>query len=336
MNQYYGYTALPASSQGSRKTIGLGLLLALGMCSLPGLADYPEKPVRFIVPYSAGGPVEGTIRIFSKSVGELLGQPLIIEAKPGANTVIGTDYVAKSPPDGYTMLIMSPAHAASPALLGKLPYDSINDFAPVTLLTSTTFMLMTSPNLPVNSIKELLVLAKRKPAELNFGIGGAGTPGHLTAAYFNNLAGIKVTYIPFKGAAPAYVALAGGHIDLLFSSTNGALPLVRSGRVKALAVSGLKRAAVASDVPTVAEAGFPGFESTQWVGVMARAKTPKAFIDRLYTAFAEALRTSEVQKLMAAQGLDPGGLSPDEFGRYYRSEVAKWTKVIADTGIKAE
>ena len=248
------------------------LAFGMGLCLLSALANvgffkvasaaYPDKPVRFVVPYASGGPVEGTIRIFSNSVGKILGQPLLIEAKAGGNTIIGTEYVAKAAPDGYTMLIMSPAHAANPALLGKLPYDSINDFAPVTVLTTTTFIMMTSPNLPANSIRELIALAKSRPGQLNFGIGGVGTPGHLTAAYFNSIAGIKVTYVPFKGAAPAYVALAGGQIDLLCSSTNGVLTLVKSGRVKGLAVTGLKRESVLPDIPTVAELGFPGFEST--------------------------------------------------------------------------
>ncbi len=318
------------------KAFGVCFGFACGLYAVSALGAYPEKPVRFVVPYAAGGPVEGTIRIFSNSVGKLLGQPLIIEAKAGGNTIIGSEFVAKSPPDGYTMLIMSPAHAANPALLGKLPYDSVNDFSPVTTLTTTSFIIVTSPNLPVNSIKELVALAKSKPGELNFGIGGAGTPGHLTAAYFNSLAGINVTFVPFKGAAPAYVALAAGQIDLLCSSTNGTLPLIKAGRVKALAVTSLKRETVIPDLPTVAETGFAGFESTQWVGVMAPAKTPRPFIDRLYGAFAESLKTAEVQKLMAAQGLSAGGMTPEEFGRYYRSEVAKWTKVIVDAGIKPE
>mgnify|MGYP006278682911 CR=1 FL=1 len=325
----------PATGRLPRALLGMAVALGAAQSALVQAA-WPERPVRFIVPYAAGGPVEGTIRIFSNTLPKFLGQPIIIEAKAGGNTVIGADFVAKSAPDGYTMLVMSPAHAANPALLGKLPYDSINDFAPVTIMASTTFLMLASPKLPANNIKELVALAKAKAEQLNFGIGGVGTPGHLTAAYFNSLAGTRVTYVPFKGAAPAYVALAAGQIDLLCSSTNGALPFLKAGRMKALGATGLKRESILPDLPTVAEQGFPGFESTQWVGIMAPARTPKAAIDQVHMAFVESLKTAEVHELLYSQGLDAGLQSPEEFGRYYRNEVAKWTKVIVEAGIKPE
>lgn len=311
----------------------LAIAMTVTCGTQPSLAAYPEKSIHFVVPFSPGGPVESVMRLVGNSMGKAMGRPVINDYKPGGNSIIGTDYVAKSAPDGYTMLVMTPSLAANPALVEKLPY-SIEDFAPVTLLASTPFMLTANPSLPAADIKELIALAKARPGQLNFAVGGV--PSHLTAELFNSLAGIKVTYVPYKGAGPAFVDLVAGQVNLLFSSSVGSLPFLRGGRLKALAVTGLKRTSVAPDVPTVAESGFPGFESSSWFGIMAPAKTPKAIIDRLQQEIAAALKTPEVAAVLATQGAEPGGASPEEFGRYFRSEVAKLGKVIRDAGIKAE
>jgi tripartite-type tricarboxylate transporter receptor subunit TctC len=311
--------------------------LALMLSCLPAArAAYPDKPIHFVVPFTLGGPVESVMRLVGNAIGKTMGQPAIIDVRPGGNSSIGTDYVAKAAPDGYTMLAMSTTHAANPALFANLPYDSIEDFAPVTLLVSTPFMLTAHPSLPASNVKELIALAKSRPGQLNFAIGGIGTSGHLTAELFNGLAGIKVTYVPYKGAGQAFVDLVAGQVQLLFSSSVGSLPYVKNGRLKAFAVTGLKRTAVAPDVPTIAESGFPGFESSSWFGVMAPAKTPRPIIERLQREIAAALKTAEVAAILASQGAEPGGTTPEEFGRYYRSEAAKWGKVIRDAGIKAE
>ncbi|MFH1602590.1 MAG: tripartite tricarboxylate transporter substrate binding protein [Pseudomonadota bacterium] len=324
-NPYGGFVALLVR-------LSVAFVLAAGVQA--SAATYPEKPIHFVVPYSPGGPADSLMRLVGNAIAKTLGQPAIIDIRAGGNSIIGTDYVAKAAPDGYTILAMTTTHAANPALLGKLPYDSMEDFAPITLLASTPFMLTANPSLPVANIKELIALAKSRPGELNFAIGGVGTSGHLTAELFNGLAGVKVTYVPYKGAGPAFVDLVAGHVQLLFSSSVGSLPFVKSGRLKALAVTGLKRTPVAPDVPTVAESGFPGFASSSWFGVMAPAKTPGPIIDRLQQAIAAALKTEEVARVLAGQGAEPGGMAPEEFGKYYRSEAAKWGKVIRDAGIK--
>ena len=308
------------------------LVLAFATGIKSAVAAYPERPIHFVVPFAPGGPVDATMRLVGNSMSKTVGKSVVVEYKAGANSVIGTDHVAKSAPDGYTILVMTPSLAINAAIMDKLPYDSLNDFAPITLLAATPFMLTAHPALPANSLKELIAFGRSNPGYLNFAVGGA--PSHLTAELFRSSAEMKVTFVPYKGAGPAFADLVAGQVHLLFSSSVGSLPFVKSGRLKALAVTGPQRTFVAPDVPTVAESGFPGFEASSWFGVMAPARTARPVIDKLQQEIAAALKTPEVVGTLANQGADAGGMAPEEFGAYFRREYEKWGKVIRASGIK--
>ena len=313
-------------------TARLALTLIFAGFFQNALAAYPEKAIYFIVPFAPGGPVDATMRLVGNAMSKSVGKSVVVDYKAGANSIIGTEHVAKSAPDGYTILVMTPSLAINAALMDKLPYDSLNDFAPITMLATTPFMLTAHPALPANTIKELIAFGKSKPGYLNFAVGGA--PSQMTAELFRSLADMKVTFVPYKGAGPAFADLVAGQVHLLFSSSVGSLPFIKSGRLKALSVTGLQRTFVAPDVPTVAESGFPGFEASSWFGLMAPAKTAKPIVDKLQQEVAAALKTPEVMSILATQGADAGGMKPEEFGAYFRGEFEKWGKVIRTSGIK--
>ena len=299
-------------------------------------AAYPEKPIRFVVPYGAGGPGDAVARLVGTGLAKRLGQSVVIDGRPGASTIVGTEIVAKAPPDGYSILTISTTHAVNPAIYKKLPYDPIRDFAPVTLMVATPFVLCVNPKVPANSVRELVALAKTKPQGLAYGSGGTGSSLHLTAELFSSQAGIRMLHVPYKGAGPAFIDLIGGQVQIVFSSTVSSLPHVKSGQVRALAVTSLKRASAAPDVPTLAESGFPGFESSSWFGVLAPAKTPAEIVLKLQQEIAEVLKTPEVREVLTNLGAEPSGMSPDEFGKYFRAEIAKWGKVVRDANIVAD
>lgn len=299
-------------------------------------AAYPEKPIRFVVPYGAGGPGDAVARLVGTGLAKRLGQSVVIDGRPGASTIVGTEIVAKAPPDGYSILTISTTHAVNPAIYKKLPYDPIRDFAPVTLMVATPFVLCVNPKVPANSVRELIALAKTKPQGLAYGSGGTGSSLHLTAELFSSQAGIRMLHVPYKGAGPAFIDLIGGQVQIVFSSTVSSLPHVKSGQVRALAVTSLKRASAAPDVPTLAESGFPGFESSSWFGVLAPAKTPAEIVLKLQQEIAQVLKTPEVREVLTNLGAEPSGMSPDEFGKYFRAEIAKWGKVVRDANIVAD
>ena len=299
-------------------------------------AAYPEKPIRFVVPYGAGGPGDAVARLVGTGLAKRLGQSVVIDGRPGASTIVGTEIVAKAPPDGYSILTISTTHAVNPAIYKKLPYDPIRDFAPVTLMVATPFVLCVNPKVPANSVRELVALAKTKPQGLAYGSGGTGSSLHLTAELFSSQAGIRMLHVPYKGAGPAFIDLIGGQVQIVFSSTVSSLPHVKSGQVRALAVTSLKRASAAPDVPTLAESGFPGFESSSWFGVLAPAKTPAEIVLKLQQEIAQVLKTPEVREVLTNLGAEPSGMSPDEFGKYFRAEIAKWGKVVRDANIVAD
>ena len=292
--------------------------LAAGTC-----AAYPEKPIRFVVPYSPGGPADTLARLVGKGMNKNLGQPVVIDMRPGASTIIGTEIVAKAPADGYSILTVSTTHTVNPSLFKKLPYDPIRDFAPVTMMATTPFMLCINPAVPATSVAELVTLAKSRPGGLAFASGGTGSSLHLTAEMFNGLASINMVHIPYKGAGPAFIDLVSGQAQVLFSGSVSSLPYVKSGRVSALAVTSPKRTAVASNIPTVAESGFPGFESSSWFGVLAPAKTPQAIVLRLQREIAATLKTHDVSETLASLGAEPGGMPSDEFANYFKAEMTK-------------
>ena len=310
----------------------------LMIATLPCIATaqtYPHKPIRFVVPFGVGGPGDAIGRMIGRQLTERLGQPVVIDNRSGATTIIGTELVAKSPPDGHTLLLISTTHAVNPSLFPKLPYDPIKDFAPVTLITATPFMLGIHPSVAASSVSELVALARSKPGALNYGSSGAGSSIHLTTELLKSAANLQMTHVPYKGSGPAFIDLIGGQIQMLFSSTVSTMPHVKSGKVRGLAITSLKRASALPEMPTIAES-FPGFESSSWFGLLVPAKTPQRVMDRLLKETRAALKSPDVNQALVSQGAEPGGSSPTEFGAYFQTEIGKWAKVIKSAGIKLE
>lgn len=321
---------------------GAGLARRLMFCCATalsvaaGAADYPAKPIRFIVPLSPGGPADAIARLVGKKLTESMGQPVVIDNRAGASTIIGTQIAAVSPPDGYTLLMVTTTHTVNPSVFRELAYDPIKDFTPVTMTASAPFLLAVNPSVAARSLGEFVALARSKPGELNFASSGRGSSIHLTTELFMAAAKIEMAHVPYKGAGPAFIDVVAGHVQVLFSSTVSSLAYVRSGKLRGLAVTSLKRIAAAPDVPTVAESGFPGFESSSWNGVMLPARTPQPIINRLNREIVAAVKTSEISAALASQGAQPGGNSAREFGAYFQSEMTKWAAVIRRANIKPE
>ena len=316
------------------------LLLAAALAALPMAAfaqGYPSKPIRFVVPYPPGGPLDTIARLLGQKVAESVKQPVIVDNKPGAGGNIGADFVAKAPADGYTILMGAVAtHAINPTLYAKIPYDPVRDFSPVTQVASTPNVLVVNPSLPVASVADLVAYAKANPGKLNFGSGSTGSAGHLAGELFKSLAGVQMTHIPYKGAAPAMQDLVGGQIHLMFDNMASSLTQVRAGRVKALAVTTAKRSSLAPELPTVAESGLAGFDISTWFGIFAPAGTPREAIARLHTEFTRALAAPDVREKMINLGAEPVGNTPAEFATYIRAEAEKYARVIKASGAKAD
>ena len=315
-----------------------GIFGILLLATLPGVATaqaYPHKPIRFIVPFGAGGPGDAIGRMIGRPLTESLGQPVVIDNRSGATTIIGTEIAAKSPPDGHTILLISTTHAVNPSLFQKLPYDPIKDFAPVTLITATPFMFGIHPSVAASSVSEFVAIARSKPGSLNYGSSGAGSSIHLTTELLKSAANIQMTHVPYKGSGPAFIDLIAGQIQMLFSSTVSSMPHVKSGKVRGLAITSLKRASALPEIPTIAES-YPGFESSSWFGMLVPARTPKPVIDRLLADTRAALNSPNVNQALLSQGAEPGGQSPAEFGAYFQSEIKKWARVIKSAGIKLD
>jgi len=270
-----------------------------------------------------------------RKMAEGLGQPVVIDNRSGATTIIGTEMAAKSPPDGHTMLLISTTHSVNPSLFSKLPYDPVRDLAPVTMLANTPFMLVVHPSVPARSVSELVALVRAKPDLINYGSSGNGSSIHLTTELLKTAARIEMKHVPYKGSGPAFTDLIGGHIQLLFSSTVSSLPHVKSGKVRSLAITSPKRVAALPDLPTLAES-YPGFASSSWFGLMVPARTPKPVMERILAEARAALQSTEVNHALTSQGATPGGESPAEFGAYYQAEMKKWAGVIRAAGIKLD
>jgi tripartite-type tricarboxylate transporter receptor subunit TctC len=316
------------------------LLLAAALAALPMAAlaqGYPSKPIRFVVPYPPGGPLDTIARLLGQKVAESVKQPVIVDNKPGAGGNIGADFVAKAPADGYTILMGAVAtHAINPTLYAKIPYDAVRDFSPVTQVASTPNVLVVNPSLPVASVADLVAHARANPGKLNFGSGSTGSAGHLAGELFKSLAGVQMTHIPYKGAAPAMQDLIGGQIHLMFDNMASSLTQVRAGRVKALAVTTAKRSSLAPELPTVAESGLAGFDISTWFGIFAPAGTPREAIARLHAEFTRALAAPDVREKMINLGAEPVGNTPAEFATYIRAEAEKYARVIKASGAKAD
>lgn len=297
---------------------------------------WPSKPIRFIVPFPAGGSTDIVARLMADKLGPLVGQSFVIDNRGGAGGTTGSDAAAKSAPDGYTMLIgTSSTHAIASSLYGKLPYDQIKDFAPITLLGKATIMLVVHPSVNVKSVRELVALAKAQPALLTFASSGNGGVSHLTGEYFKSMTGVQMQHIPYKGDTPMLTDLVGGRVSLAFGTAVAFLPYVQSGKLTALAVTDAKPSPIAPTLPTVADT-VPGFEALQWFGLLMPAGTPKEVVARLNTESLKVLHMPDVRERFAGLGIEIVGDSPDQFAAFMRSETAKWAKVVKESGAKID
>lgn len=310
------------------------LVLALGLATGAAAQPYPAKPVRMVVGFAAGGPTDALARLFAQRLGASLGQQVLIENRGGADGVIGADAVAKSAPDGYTLFFASSGHAINASLYRSVPYRTIEDFAPISRIGESPNLIAVTPSLPVKTLGELIALAKSKPGGLNY--GATSSPTHLATELFTSMAGIQITRVPFKGAAPAMTALMAGDVQMVLSGIGTMLPQVRGGRLKAVAVTSETRSPLAPEIPTVVESGLPDYVATTWYGLLAPAGTPGAVIDRLNRDTRALLDDPAFRTQLAPQGVVVTPTTPEEFGAFLRSEVAKWAKVVQDTGAKVE
>jgi tripartite-type tricarboxylate transporter receptor subunit TctC len=320
----------------SLRAMAAGLVLAaFGFANLAAAQDYPTRPVRLIIPFPPGGSNDVVGRLIATHLGERLGKQVVVDNRSGAGGVIGTEVVAKASADGYTVGIISMAHAVNPWLY-KLAYDPIKDFAPVGLLARGANVLVVHPSLPVNSVKDLVVLAKQKPGDLQYASAGIGSFQHLGGELFKLMAGVDILHVPFKGGGPAMVDIVGGHTKVMFSSMVQTVPQIRAGKLRALGTGGLERSPVLPDIPTIAEAGVPAYEAVNWWGIVAPAATPRAIIDRVNRELEAVQKSPEVLKQFANEGADAVSMKPAEFGTFMVSEMNKWEKVVKQGGIKAE
>jgi tripartite-type tricarboxylate transporter receptor subunit TctC len=321
----------------SRPTTALHLLAiaCLATFTLTTQAQsYPSKPIRFMVGFPPGGTNDIVTRLLAQKLSELIGQPVVVENRGGANTAIASEVLVNAPPDGYTILLNAAGHATNPSLM-KLPFDSIKDFTFITLVAEAQNLLVLHPSLPARSVKELIAISKKNPGEINYASGGTGTTVHLSAELFQYMTGVKWVHIPYKGSGPAVVELMAGQTSVMFPNLPSAIGQARSGKLRAIAVSGARRSPAAPDLPTIAEAGVPGFEVTAWFGVSTPAKTPRVIVDKLNAQFVQALKTSEFRDRLLSVGAEPLGTTPEEYARFVQTEIAKWAKVIKAAGIRA-
>ena len=317
-------------------TIVAATLLTPGARAAEKAGAYPTKPIRLIVPLTAGGPTDLLARIIAVPLSDALGQQVIVDNRPGAGGNIGADISAKSPPDGYTLFMgTSGPLSINSTLYPKLPFDPIRDFAPVILTASAPFVVIVNPSVAAHNMKELIALAKAKPGQLNYG-SVPGSASHLSTELFKMMAGVNIVHIPYKGAAPATTDVIAGQIQMSFASTPGSVPVVKSGKVRALGVTSAKRIAKLPDVPTVAESALPGYEASVWYGVVAPAHTPREIVQRLNTEIAKIVATPSHRERMLAGDFEPTTSTPEQFGAFIRSETAKWGKVVKASGAKAE
>jgi len=314
--------------------------LALGCCALPfavvAADTFPSRPIRLISPFAAGGGNDLLSRTVGLEMSKGLGQAIVADNRPGANTIVGMEIVAGAPPDGYTMIMTSSTQAINATLYPKLPYDSLKDFAPISLIASTPLIIAVPPALPVKTIQELITLAKAKPGGVLYPSAGSGNATHLGGELFAVMAGVELTHVPYKGAGLGLNDLIAGRLQTVFATAPSVMGFVKSGRLRAIAVTSSKRSALMPELPTVAESGVPGYEASSWYGLLAPAKTPRPVVLRLNAEAKRALAVPEINERLIAQGVDPVGNSPEEFAAYVRTEIIKWAKVIKASGAKPE
>jgi tripartite-type tricarboxylate transporter receptor subunit TctC len=310
---------------------------AIAQQPAPSRAQYPVKAVRILVGFAPGGAVDIPARMVAQRLSETLGQPMIVENRPGADGIVAGEVVAKSPPDGYTLLYVSAGHAMNSVLHAKsLPYHPINDFSPISLVASGPLTLVVNRALPVSSLKDLIALAKARPGKLNFASSGSGGTMHLAGELLKSVAHVDIVHVPYKGGGPALTDVLGGQIELTFVGAPASMPHIRSGRLKVLAVTSARRSAALPDVPTVAELGFPGFEVATWYGVLGAARTAPAIVNQLSAEIAKTVALPDIREKFLAVGIEPVGSTPEQFAQHIRAEIARWTPLILKAGIKPD
>jgi len=313
------------------------LIVTLSCAAASALAEYPDKPVKIIVPYPPGGTTDILARVIAQRLGERLKQSFIVENRGGASGAIGTQAVAKSPADGYTLCMGTiGTHGINSALFKNLPYDAVKDFAPITIVGITPNVLTVHPSVPAKNLQELLALARAKPGTLNFGSTSPGGSPHMAGELFKTMANIDIAHIPYKGAGPMLIDLIGGQIQMGFDNMPSSIGHIRSGKLRAIAVTTTKRWPGVPDVPTMAESGLPGYEVSAWFGLLAPAGTPKPVVDLLYKNIGDILKQPDMVKQLFELGAEPGGNTPEAFARYIAADVEKWTRMVATTGVKVE
>ena len=317
------------------------LVLGLGLTAmLPGTPvaaqTYPGKPVKIIVPFAAGGPADNYARFMAQRLQEALGQPFVVDDRPGAGSVIGTDAVAKSAPDGYTLLLMSNAHTVNESLIPNKPFQLLRDFVAIAPINYSELVLVANPALPASTLKELIAQAKARPGKINYASSGPGSPYHMAGELFKSMAGISLVHIPYRGSSGARTDVIGGQVELMFDAVTTMSEQVKSGKVKAIATTGKTRSEVLPEVPTLNEAGLPGYETTIWLGLMAPRGTPKAVVDKLNEAVSKIAGQADVKQLWIKQGAVPMVMTPEGFEKYARDDIAKWARVIKAANIKVD
>jgi tripartite-type tricarboxylate transporter receptor subunit TctC len=311
------------------------LIFLFSALSIAQAQNYPTKTVRLIVPFAAGGSTDIMGRLVAQKLSEAWGQQVIVDNRPGGSTVIGTDIVAKSAPDGHTLLVTPAPFAIVPSLLKKLPYDPAKDFEPITLINTTPLVVVVNPGVPAKNIKELIALAKAKPGVLNFGSSGSGGSNHLAGELFNAMANVRIMHIPYKGNAPAMTDLIGGHVDIVFNGLTSALQFIKSGKLRALGVTSLKRTPALPDLPTLDESGLKGFQAVAWNGLTGPAGMPMTAVAKTAESVARIMKSPELAEYLKREGSDPVGSTTAEYTAFLQDEIAKWKKVIARAGIKS-
>jgi len=295
---------------------------------------YPSKPVRIVVPFAPGGGTDVIARYLAAGMTESLKRQVIVDNRAGANAIVGTEIVARAPADGYTLLFVSSPHSVNPSMYAKLPYDTLRDFAPVAMVASSPYFLVTHPSLPARNVKELVALARKQPDQILYGSGGSGSSAHLTAELFNQMAGVKLREVPFKGAGPALIGALTGEVALVFGNALTVKPHIESGRLRALGIASAQRSKSAPDLPTISEAGVPGFRSDAVLGMLAPARTPRAIIDTLNAESHKVMRQPDSVEAMRRMAVDIALSTPEEFGRLIESEMHRWSKVIRALNLK--
>ncbi len=335
--KYYARHPGSAIAPAAAAALALCMLAPAQPAGAQGAEGYPSKSIRMIVPFPPGGPNDILGRVIGAELSKQVGQQVVIDNRGGAGGTIGTDLAAKAAPDGYTLLLAGTASLSiNPSLMAKLPYDAVNDFAPITLLATAPSLLIVHPSLPVKTVRDLIVLAKAKPGSLNYASAGIGTPPHLAGELFKVMTGVSLVHVPYKGGGPALTDLLAGQVELYFSGISSALQLAKDGKVRPIAVTSLKRTAVAPELPTFAEAGVPGYEVGNWYAVVVPARTPAPVIARLNGELVKATHNPEIKRRFLELGADPVGSTPEELTKYQRAEIEKWAKVIKSAGIKPE